>query len=146
MIYLVIGFIGGVTCAFIASNKRRSAIGWFVIGFLLPLIGVILAIVLPSGANDLEVDAMLAAPSPGPRPAAFPDASIEALERLAALRDRGALTAEEFETKKQELLAVRPTAMPSMVTCPNCARQVDQAMTTVTGNGVLCDRCYESAA
>ncbi|HEX4450363.1 MAG TPA: SHOCT domain-containing protein, partial [Kofleriaceae bacterium] len=106
MPYIAIGIIGGFISAFIASGKRRSAAGWFVIGFLLPLIGIILAIVLPAGTNDLEMDAMLATPH---LLTVSRDNSIEVLERLAALRDRGALTAEEFETKKRELLASVPS-------------------------------------
>src|SRR5450432_1309318 len=46
MVYLVVGLIGGVICAVIAPGKRRSAIGWFCIGFLIPLIGLILILVL----------------------------------------------------------------------------------------------------
>jgi hypothetical protein len=35
-----------VICAVLAPGKRRSAVGWFCIGFLIPLIGVILILVL----------------------------------------------------------------------------------------------------
>ena len=46
MVYLVVGLFGGVICAVLAPGKRRSAAGWFCIGFLIPLIGVILILVL----------------------------------------------------------------------------------------------------
>lgn len=142
MAILLICFIAGVICAIIASGKRRNPVGWFVIGFLLPLIGVILVLVLPPGSSGLDTEPMFVAPqTPAPDPR---QASIDALERLAALRDRGVLTAEEFEAKKKELLEMQPAAATDMVTCPSCQRRVAKAMTVMTGDGVLCDRCHAS--
>jgi len=44
---------------------------------------------------------------PGAAPAAAQDASyLDDLERLAALRDQGAITEEEFEAKKGQLLGL----------------------------------------
>lgn len=43
-------------------------------------------------------------PAAGPEPAASSDAVFAALERLAELKDKGILTAEEFSAKKAELL------------------------------------------
>jgi len=42
-----------ISCA-VAAGKNRNALGWFFIGFLFPLLGVILAIVLPP-AQRLEI-------------------------------------------------------------------------------------------
>lgn len=36
--------------AFVAVKKNRSFIGWLVIGLIIPVVGLILAIVLPEGA------------------------------------------------------------------------------------------------
>jgi hypothetical protein len=114
MIYLVVGLIGGVICAVIAPSKRRNPLAWFVIGFLIPLIGLILVLVLPP-VPDLS-DAMMDSnfnPEPGPMQIqqqqaaaaqAKQDHSIEALQKLAELKDKGALTEAEFEDKKKELL------------------------------------------
>jgi hypothetical protein len=44
--FLIINIIGGAICAAIASSKGRSGIGWFFIGFLIPLIGLIIILVL----------------------------------------------------------------------------------------------------
>ena len=45
------------------------------------------------------------APAPAPAPAPSPGASVpEQLDQLAALRDRGVITAAEFEAKKAQLL------------------------------------------
>jgi uncharacterized membrane protein YdbT with pleckstrin-like domain len=48
-----------------------------------------------------------AAPSPAPAPASSPTApdDVATLERLAALRDSGAISAEEYEAKKAEILS-----------------------------------------
>lgn len=43
VIQLVIGLICGGITALVASNKGRSAVGWFFIGFFLGLIGLIIA-------------------------------------------------------------------------------------------------------
>lgn len=45
-----------------------------------------------------------AAPAPAPAPSTSADA-MAALENLARLRDAGAITPEEFEAKKTELMA-----------------------------------------
>ncbi|MGN6111071.1 MAG: SHOCT domain-containing protein [Kofleriaceae bacterium] len=149
MLFFTIGFLGGVICAVIATSKRRSLVGWFVIGFLLPLVGVILVLVLPPGEVNLEANMMDLDHPPPPRPVDSRQASLEALERLAALRDRGVLTAEELDAKKKELLAASaspPVApAPSTITCPRCQHEVAKTMTIVTGDGVVCDRCYASA-
>lgn len=53
------------------------------------------------------LQAEVAAPAPAPAapaPAATPDITVQ-LQQLAALRDAGVLTAEEFDAKKAELLA-----------------------------------------
>lgn len=44
----VIMFLGAIISAVVASSKNRNAIGWFFVGGLFPLLGVILAIVLPA--------------------------------------------------------------------------------------------------
>lgn len=53
MAYFIVGLIGGTISAAIAPTKNRNPLGWFVIGFLLPLIGLILILVLPDGEDGL---------------------------------------------------------------------------------------------
>jgi hypothetical protein len=43
---LVVGLIFGVICALIASSKGRSPLGWGVLGFLFPLITLIVILVI----------------------------------------------------------------------------------------------------
>ena len=88
MAYLIIALIGGGLCAALAVEKNRSPLGWFFIGFLLPLIGIILMFVLPSEKHE---------PSR--------ESELDAVARLAVLRDTGAITPQEYEQKKAELLA-----------------------------------------
>jgi len=112
MIYLFVALLGGLFCSVIAMSRGRSGIGWFVIGFLIPIIGLILILVLPKPTTF--DDALVMMPEPGPfqiqqqriaAQRAKQDQSLDALSRLAELKDRGALTAAEFEEKKSELLA-----------------------------------------
>ena len=96
MIYILVGLVFGVfggICSAVAHGKQRNPVGWFAVGFLLCLIGLILICALPS--NQLPEHA----------PAAYsPSQSLETLEQLATLRDRGAISAQEFDDKKQALL------------------------------------------
>ncbi|MBX3158369.1 MAG: SHOCT domain-containing protein [Deltaproteobacteria bacterium] len=100
-IYLFVAILGGTICALCASSKKRSGLGWFVIGFLLPLIGFILIIVLPPGEDGLQEPIHEGFATPVTKPAAT---SLDELQKLADLRDRGVLTAQEFETKKRQIL------------------------------------------
>ncbi len=51
MLQLIIMLVLGAICAAIASSRGRSPGGWFALGFLFPVLGVILILVLP----DLRV-------------------------------------------------------------------------------------------
>jgi len=105
-----IALIGGVTCAFIAPARQRRPAAWFVIGFLLPLVGLILILVLPPGESLNVAGIDLVPPPPSPdlqaKAAAIArEASLDALSKLAEMRERGLITDAEFEGKKRELLA-----------------------------------------
>jgi hypothetical protein len=52
MEYLIIWLAIAGACAYFASQKGRSALGWFVIGFLLSFIALIILWVLPSVGFD----------------------------------------------------------------------------------------------
>lgn len=43
---LVVAIISGVVCYRIAGNKGHNAIGYGILGFFLPLIGIIVAFVI----------------------------------------------------------------------------------------------------
>lgn len=74
-----------------ASSKGRSGVGFFLLSLILsPLIGGIVALIVPRI---------------GPTPVQVVESPAQKLASLADLRDRGAITAEEYEAKKGELLA-----------------------------------------
>jgi len=107
--FLVLWTVLALIPAAIASSKGRSPVGWFFIGVVLsPILAAVIVAVLPSPAVEQRRHAeLVAAASRGARPVG-PDAQedpISAVGRLAQLRDGGAITAEEFETKKAELLS-----------------------------------------
>jgi len=49
-IVFFISLIGAAACAMIASNKNLNVAGYGVLGFFLPLIGVIIALCVPAAA------------------------------------------------------------------------------------------------
>ena len=62
-----------------------------------------------SGAADQDQDQVPPAPAPADEPAApeaAESAQIEELKQLAALKDQGILTEEEFSAKKAQILGL----------------------------------------
>lgn len=59
LVYAVIAVGGGVIASTIAKGKGRDAAGWFILGFFLPLIGILLAAVMPPPRKDqVKLDAV----------------------------------------------------------------------------------------
>jgi hypothetical protein len=113
-IAITLCLFGGIICGAFASSKRRSVLGWFAIGAMFPIIGLILVIVLPpNGAGLVWAPASLpwrASHQPidatiiGQR-THLQNATLDALDRLVQLRERGQLSDFEFQEKRAELLA-----------------------------------------
>lgn len=58
---VLLGFIaigGGLIASAIAQNKGRDSTGWFIIGFLLPLIGILLAAVMSPNREQQHLNAV----------------------------------------------------------------------------------------
>jgi hypothetical protein len=72
--------------------------GWFLVVLLVPLIGVIVYLVARGSEMQLHGDQQLE------RLTESPASPAEELTKLAALRDRGAITDDEFEQQKAVLL------------------------------------------
>ena len=52
-IYFIVGLVGAVWAAAVAGSKNNNALGYAVLGFVLPLIGVIAAYAAaPSSRKD----------------------------------------------------------------------------------------------
>ena len=82
---------------------------WFLFVLLIPLIGVLVYLIVRGGSmheravqqaqqQDREMRAYV-------REAAGPQSSADQLAKLADLRDRGVITADEFEREKAKVLA-----------------------------------------
>ena len=54
LVWLAIGVVAAIVCARIATSKGRSAIGYGILGFVLPLIGLIVVAVLPSRQGQAQ--------------------------------------------------------------------------------------------
>jgi len=48
MEFIVVWIICAIVCAVIAPSKNRSAGGWFFIGLLIGVFGIVLVVVLPA--------------------------------------------------------------------------------------------------
>jgi Short C-terminal domain len=92
---LVLWFTFAIVAGAVASGRGRSGVGWFLFAILLsPLIGLIVVALLPRTT-----------PTPvtvveGPKA----DATSQ-IASLASLRDSGAISEDEYATKKTELLS-----------------------------------------
>jgi len=77
--------------------------GWWLLIALIPLIGAILLLIW--FATDSKEDNQYGEnPKKGSQTNIINDNSIEQLEKLANLKEKGIITEEEFNSKKQELL------------------------------------------
>ncbi|WP_070414677.1 zinc ribbon domain-containing protein [Pseudomonas lundensis] len=55
MEYLIVWLAAAGVCAYFAKQKGRSVGGWFVLGFLLPVVALVILWVLPSlGFDDAK--------------------------------------------------------------------------------------------
>lgn len=99
-LWLVCGVIG----AGLGSMVQRTSTG-FWLGLLLGPIGWIIVLLLPRPVAATSMNTPAAATS---APAMTAAARVDALTKLADLRERGVLTTEEFETQKAALLAEHP--------------------------------------
>ena len=48
---LIVGFVSALVCWILADRKNRSPIGYAIVGFFLPLIGIVLIAVMPQAAG-----------------------------------------------------------------------------------------------
>jgi hypothetical protein len=54
MIYFIVWLVCGFICSVIAGNKGRSSGWFFLMGFILGPLGIILALVLPRNEKQIE--------------------------------------------------------------------------------------------
>jgi hypothetical protein len=104
---LIVGFVAcGIAGGMMLERIKRGGTG-FTLGFFLGPIGLVIAWIMRDNAtreialHSRQIDA--------PAARLF-GSDLDSLERLAKLKDAGHITPEEFELKKQELLAPKPTS------------------------------------
>ncbi|HKO18405.1 MAG TPA: SHOCT domain-containing protein [Acidobacteriaceae bacterium] len=125
---LLSAVVCGVAGYLILDRVDRGDVGG-ALGFFLGPIGLVIAWVMrDNGLRDEEERKRIRANhsaeapvgfgrrTPMPPPPASPSGSlssdVEALERLAALKERGHITQEEFDYKKRQVLGLEPAASP----------------------------------
>lgn len=86
---IIIPLAIGLVCGFIsksqAAQKGYSEVGFFLMGFFLGIIGLIIALVIPARQNEALTNA-------------------DGILKYKELLDQGVITQEEFEAKKNELM------------------------------------------
>lgn len=89
LVIVVVDLACAIPAGIIAQKKGYNFVVFAALGFVLPLIGIIIAAVMPDKSND----------------AINKDASVaEALTNYKKLLDDGVITQSEFDEKKRKLL------------------------------------------
>ncbi len=96
----------GVFIPSLAVSVRRlhdiGKSGWWLLLGLIPLIGIVILIIW--FATDSKEDNEYGPNPKGESKKIIDDNSVEQLEKLAELKEKGIITQEEFEAKKREIL------------------------------------------
>lgn len=93
---LMVWLICGGICAAIASSRNLNVGRWFCAGCFLGIFGVIFALVEDDKSPAATQPAKVAPPAGD---------ALDALKKLADLKERGVLTEAEFADKKKQILA-----------------------------------------
>ncbi len=76
--------------------------GWIILVFVLPFIGILIYVIARPKMTEQDKQIIAAAQERERRAAGY--SSADEIAKLAALKEQGAITAEEFETMKQQAL------------------------------------------
>lgn len=106
-IALIFALVAGGACCVTAAGKGRNPVAWLALGTLFPVVALVVVVILPS-VNEpgaaLPVKPERATLNPAAR-AHLQTTTLDALDRLAAIKERGAITTADYDAKKAELLA-----------------------------------------
>ena len=95
LMLLVVAFGSGFVAQYVASARGRTEKWYFWLGFVLPLIGILIAFGTPAVPDE--------SPKPAPAVKNSPGISGE-LDELARLHKSGDLTDEQFEAAKRRVI------------------------------------------
>ena len=76
--------------------------GWIILVFVLPFIGILIYVIARPKMTEQDKQIIAAAQERERRAAGY--SSADEIAKLAALKEQGAITAEEFETMKKQAL------------------------------------------
>jgi len=105
--WLLLSFI----MAFLAKSKGRSGFAWFFISILIsPLIAVIILLVIGDSEEKKDADLNQVLDAVGDRmeisAKTEQEKAIESLQKYKSLLELGAISQEEFDNKKAELMPI----------------------------------------
>ncbi len=90
---LILWLLFGIVCAMISTSKGRSGCGWFLLGVLIGPFAIVVA-VLPSKIPPQPIQVVTTDPPASDNP-------LDAIERLAKLRDSGAISESDYLTRER---------------------------------------------
>jgi len=97
---VVVLLVIAIIPAMIAASKGRNFLLWYIYGVALWIIALVHSVLLKSKAQEIiEAKALREAVAPS-------HSAADEIERFAKLKDSGALTEEEFQAKKRQLLGL----------------------------------------
>lgn len=77
--------------------------GWIILVFVLPFIGILIYVIARPKMTEQDKEIIMAAQERERRAAGY--SAADEIAKLSALKEQGAITAEEFETMKKQALA-----------------------------------------
>jgi hypothetical protein len=100
-VMVMVWVISAIICCTVADSKGHSSLGWLMLGFLFGPLAVLIIVAIPgqtpTPTREPEV-------SVSPKPVVMDGTIADELIKLADLKDRGALSEEEFAAQKARLL------------------------------------------
>lgn len=89
-----------VAIAYSKTKSNEKLIFAAIVAFIVPFLGIVYALIIPK--DDAQTTGLNSQPMMPSN--TLTESSLDKIKKLAELRDSGAITSDEFESKKKELL------------------------------------------